>query len=70
MQNDLDDDAPPIRWISIPLDAATAERLENLSDVCHNDPVRVAASLLHDVLADDEETHYLAAAAPGSPSFN
>ena len=70
MQNDLEDEAPPVRWLSIPLDAKTAERLANLSDVCHNDPVRVAASLLHDVLADDEQTHFLEATAPGSPSIN
>jgi hypothetical protein len=70
MQNDLEDEAPPVRWLSIPLDAKTAERLANLSDVCHNDPVRVAASLLRDILADDEQAHFLEAAAPGSPSIN
>lgn len=70
MQKDLEDDAPPVRWLSIPLDAKTAERLAHLSDVCHNDPVRVAASLLHDVLADDEQAHFLEATAPGSPSIN
>ena len=70
MQNDLDDDAAPIRWLSIPLDAKTAERLANLSDVCHNDPVRVAASLLRDILADDEAAHSPGATAPGSLTFN
>jgi hypothetical protein len=70
MQNDLEDDAPPVRGLSIPLDAKTAERLSNLSDVCHNDPVRVAASLLRDILADDEAAHHPEATAPGSPSIN
>lgn len=44
-------------WVSIPLDAETAERLRNLSDICHADEQSVAASLLHDILKDDAETH-------------
>ena len=70
MQVDLDDEAPPVQWISIPLDAQTAARLANLSDECHADQVAVAASLLRDVLADDEQAEYPAATAPGSPSLN
>jgi hypothetical protein len=70
MQVDLDDEAPPVRWISIPLDAETAARLAHLSDECHADPVSVAASLLHDVLADDEAAHSPGATAPGSLTLN
>lgn len=46
-----------IVWVSVPLDAETAERLRALSDICHADEKSVAASLLHDVLKDDEEAH-------------
>ena len=70
MQNDLEDEAPPVRWISVPLDAKTAARLANLSDECHCDPVKVAASLLHDVLADDEAAEYPGATAAGSLTIN
>lgn len=44
-------------WITVPLDSRTAARLENLSDVCHAAPIDVAASLLHDILKDDEAAH-------------
>ena len=70
MQNDLEDEAPPIRWISIPLDAETADRLANLSDECHADSASVAASLLHDILKDDAETHHLLEAPAPSRSIN
>jgi hypothetical protein len=66
---ETDDDAP-VRWISIPLDPRTAARLANLSDECHADPVQVAASLLHDVLADDEQANLPAAMAVGDVSIN
>lgn len=46
-------------WLSIPLSRRTAERLANLADVCHADHRSVAASLLHDILQDDEEAHVL-----------
>jgi hypothetical protein len=59
-----------LRRISIVLDEATADRLENLSDACHDAPERVAASLLHDILRDDAESHYLIDTDPPSPSIN
>lgn len=65
---DLEDQ--PTLWIKIPLDGDTVRRLANLSDICHADPVRVAASLLHDVLADDEEANIPAAIAVGSVAIN
>jgi hypothetical protein len=43
--------------VQVPLDAATAERLNNLADMCHTAPTSVAASLLHDVLAEDDAHH-------------
>ena len=46
-----------IVWVTVPLDAETAERLRHLSDICHADEKSVAASLLHDILKDDEEAH-------------
>lgn len=49
----------PVRYISIPVDEATLRRLLDLADLCHADIKSVAASLLHDVLADDAETHVL-----------
>jgi len=39
------------------VDEATLERLLRVADDCGADPVAVAASLLHDVLADDEAAH-------------
>ena len=33
------------------------QRLRHLSDICHADEKSVAASLLHDILKDDEEAH-------------
>lgn len=53
-------------WISLPLDAETAARLQDLSDMCHADRVVVAASLLHDVLKDDCDAH----ADPGIALYN
>lgn len=57
-------------WISIPLDAETAARLLNLSNFCQAEPVSVAASLLHDVLKDDEEVNVQAAIAVGTATIN
>jgi hypothetical protein len=71
MPIEIDDEAEPVRWLRIPLDAETAARLEYLSDECHADPVRVAASLLHDVLADDAEAENLPVAiAAGNITIN
>lgn len=46
-------------YIRIPVSQETLERLMRLADMCHADPVAVAASMLHDVLKDDEEAHPL-----------
>lgn len=51
----------PPRAIEIELDEWTAERLQRLAACCEDDPRRVAASLLHDILRDDEETNCLGA---------
>ena len=42
------------RRITIALDEETSRRLDLLSDDCHDRPESIAASLLHDVLKDDE----------------
>ena len=57
-------------WISIPLDGETAARLQSLSNDCHAEPVSVAASLLHDLLKDDEEANLPTARAAGSLKVN
>lgn len=59
----LDDDTDVV-WISVPLSVRTAARLRNLANDCHAAADKVAASLLHDVLADDEAAHYGDLAAP------
>jgi coenzyme F420-reducing hydrogenase alpha subunit len=46
-----------VSFISIPVDAETLRRLTSIADMCHADPKTVAASLLRDVLADDEAAH-------------
>jgi hypothetical protein len=38
----------------VPLDAETEARLRRLSAVCKDDMAHIAASLLHDLLEDDE----------------
>jgi hypothetical protein len=50
-------DEDEVVMFSIPLNRATIERLMNLSAICHADPIKVAASLLHDVLKDDDEAN-------------
>ncbi len=50
-------DENEVVWVQVPLDAATAERLHNLANMCHAAPTSVAASLLHDVLAEDDAHH-------------
>ena len=62
------DSEEEIVWFSIPLNGETIERLMMLSDICHADPVKVAASLLHDVLKDDEEANAEAASATNYPT--
>lgn len=59
-----------VLWVRVPLDEETAARLRNLSDLCHADPISVAASLLHDILKEDAEAHHLLEVMPASPSIN
>ena len=40
--------------IRVPLDPVTRERLLSLAKVCGDDPDKIAASLLHDLLDDDD----------------
>lgn len=54
----------PRRYISISVDDTTYRRLMDLSDMCHADHQSVAASLLHDILAEDAEAHHLLEVAP------
>jgi hypothetical protein len=61
-----DHDDHEVVCIPIPLTPETVRRLQALSDICHADPVKVAASLLRDILADDEEAHFLENAVPPS----
>ena len=56
---DHDDD---VVYFRIPLDAETVARLMEVADISHADPVSVAASLLHDILAEDEDAHIEGAA--------
>jgi bacterioferritin (cytochrome b1) len=44
-------------WVS--LDEETARRLQSLADICHASEDSVAASLLHDILKEDEDSHTL-----------
>jgi len=67
---DLLKDETPVIWISIPLDGETAARLQSLSDVCHDAPTNVAASLLHDILKDDEDSHLLLTAPAAGAAIN
>ena len=41
----------------VPLDDATVARLIELSDICHMPPTLLIASIIHDVLKDDEDAH-------------
>lgn len=52
-----DHDEDDVHWLRVPLDAATVARLHGLADMCHAEPISIAASLLHDVLKDDEAAH-------------
>lgn len=44
-------------WLRVPLDADTAWRLKTLADICQAGSTSVAASLLHDILLDDDLAH-------------
>jgi hypothetical protein len=61
-----DDDEVQVIF-DIPLDGATVERLMALSAVCRQDPKKVAASLLHDILKDDQDAHLCGVDAVGEP---
>lgn len=50
--SDLDDQ--PEVCIPVPLSQETARRLQALSAACRADPVAIAASLLAELLADDD----------------
>jgi len=58
MPSTADDD--DYELVPIPLDRETRRRLVELSRVVHYDPARLASSLLHDLLKDDEDAHTLA----------
>lgn len=58
------------KQIILVLDEETARRLDVLSDGCHSCPESVAASLLHDILKEDEEAHFLLEAPAASPMIN
>ena len=45
--------------LPIPLDGKTVERLLRLARACGDAPDKVAASLLRDILADDEAVNIL-----------
>lgn len=49
----------PVLWLPVPLSGETLRRLTKLADICHADPKAVAASLLNDILKDDEDAHLL-----------
>ena len=51
-----DDDS---ETLPIPLDGKTVERLLRLARACGDDPATIAASLLRDILADDEAVNIL-----------
>jgi hypothetical protein len=69
MANFIEDPEETV-WIRVPLDGVTAARLQNLADDCHAVPTTIAASLLHDLLRDDCEAHYLLEAEPASNKVN
>ncbi len=63
-------DAAAERWITIELDGDTAARLERLSAACRDGEESVAASLLHDILKEDEDCHLLLSAPAPSSALN
>jgi len=48
-------------FFRVPVDEATVARLMTVADETHNDPAMIIASILHDVLKDDEDAHLMAA---------
>jgi len=47
----------PAKTLTVPLDPQTAFRLAKLSAICNDEPEVLAASLLHDILLEDEQCH-------------
>lgn len=54
-----DPDQQEISYIRIPVSPETKERLLHVANMSHADPEAVAGSIVHDVLKDDEEAHFL-----------
>ena len=46
-------------FFRVPVDDATVARLMTVADETHNDPATIIASILHDVLKDDEDAYLL-----------
>lgn len=53
----MEQDAQGNWYLRVPLIGETARRLESLAEVCGVGKAEVAASLLHDILEDDEAAH-------------
>lgn len=51
--------ADDITVIEVAVDGETLRRLMKIADMSHAAPRAVAASLLHDILKDDEDAHLL-----------
>lgn len=56
--------------LAVPLDDDSVERLMSLSRECGLPIADLAASLLHDLLEEDEGTHLLTAARPLTNTLN
>ncbi len=54
---DIEEDENGTVWLRVPLIGETRARLDGLARFTGDDPVAIAASLLHDVLEDDESAH-------------
>lgn len=53
----IDEDDDGVELVPVPMDRETRRRLVAISEVIRAHPVRVAGSLLRDVLQEDEEAH-------------
>lgn len=53
---DEDDD---VELVPVPMGRETRRRLARLAEIVEDGPTRVAASLLRDLLRDDEDAHKL-----------
>lgn len=56
-ENICDDEGEEVVYFRVPLRLDTVARLMTVSELSHADPVAVAASLLNDVLKEDEDAH-------------